>query len=55
VFCNYLQGKKTSLISGVFAAGHLQNSFSQNFSAWNQETIEEQIDFYKSIDSNPVP
>lgn len=55
VFHNFLQGKKTYFICGPLAPIHLRIIFKEIWPIWNEHTINANIDFYSSIDKNPIP
>ena len=52
---NYLNGVKTYLICGSFAAENIKKVFNENFPSWPDDILDKMVDFYNSIDKNPIP
>jgi hypothetical protein len=55
VYLNYLLGKKTYLICNPLVPIHLRNIFKEAWPTWEENQINKDIDFYSSIDKNPIP
>ncbi|EAR94504.2 cyclic nucleotide-binding domain protein (macronuclear) [Tetrahymena thermophila SB210] len=54
-FYNYLKGKKTYLICNPLTPMHLRQIFKEMWPQWDDSVIHKDIDFYSSIDKNPIP
>lgn len=54
-YYNYLRGMKTYLICNPLVPLHLRTIFKEAWPIWDDSVIHKDIDFYASIDKNPVP
>lgn len=52
---NYLNKKVTYLICGSYASESIKKAFSEFYPIFDSSIINPSIDFYSSIDKNPVP
>ena len=43
------------MICGSYAAENIQKAFYENFPEWTSDMIDNMVDFYNSIDKNPIP
>jgi len=55
VFYNYLRGNVTYLICNPLVPLHLKALFKEAWPIWEESIIHKDIDFYSSIDKNPIP